>query len=266
MNTSRPAPVPQPAAGSIRAFALLYTPPEQRVAVRTLLALGDEIGAGLGRQLDHAVAHIRLEWWRIEVQRFAAGEPAHPWLIAWRHARTPALDLTPLVDAAAIDLASQRLAASASRRLAQALFVLAARVLTADAPQAALSGEQEEQIAALGRAVDELEHPAPSGNASPPIVPAPPAPAVPAPALQHALAPLLVWAALAARQARRRNQRNQHNRHNQHDRGEQHAPDNSPTMRGLAVDGIGNNVLAWRTARAARRGRFRWRICAGVKY
>jgi phytoene synthase len=233
MSSSRPASVPDPAPGSTRFFTLLYAPHERRAALRALLALSDEIGAGLGRQLDHGVAHIRLEWWRHEAQRFAAGEPAHPWLIAWQRERCPALDLALLVEAAAIDLASQHLAASASRRLPQTLFVLAARVLLAGTPEAALTEEREEAIAGLGRAVDEFERPAASDHADPP--------ALPAPALQRALAPLLVWAALAAHQARQQQRR---------------AAGKSQTMARRIADGIIDNVVAWRAARAARRGHF----------
>jgi hypothetical protein len=241
---NRPAPVPEPAPGSARFFTLLYTPSERRAAVRTLLALGDEIGAGLGRQLDHGVAHIRLEWWRHEAQRFAAGEPAHPWLVAWQREGVPAPDLSALIEAAAIDLASQHLAALAARRLPQALFVLAAHLLAANTPQAALIGEHEEQIAALGRTIDALEHAAESADARSP------GPAPWAPALQSALAPLLVWAAFAAHQARRRS------RHHRREQRGQQAAGKSPTMTGSVVDGIVDNVVAWRAARAARRGRF----------
>lgn len=233
MISSRPASVPDPAPGSTRFFTLLYTPHERRAALRALLALSDEIGAGLGRQLDHGVAHIRLEWWRNEAQRFACGEPAHPWLIAWQRERCPALDLALLVQAAAFDLASEHLAASASRRLPQTLFVLAARVLLAGTPEAALTQEREQAIAGLGRAVDELERPAASDDAGPP--------ALPAAALQRALAPLLVWAALAAHLARRHQRR---------------AARQSHTMARRIADGIIDNVVAWRAARAARRGYF----------
>ncbi|MGH8256693.1 MAG: hypothetical protein ACRET0_10825 [Steroidobacteraceae bacterium] len=255
MSAPAPVQVPEAVPGSTRFFTLLYTPRARRAAVRTLLALGDEIGGGLGRQIDHGVAHIRLEWWRAEAQRFAAGEPAHPWLIAWQREDVPVPDLSPLVEAAAIDLASERLAASASRRLAQELFVLAAELLCAHTPQATLAGERKEQIAALGRTVDEFEHPSASHKpASPaPAASRPPTPL--APGLQHTLAPLLVWAALAARQARRRSRREPH---------AQHAAGKSPTIAGVVVDGLVDNVLAWRAARAARRGRFRLEDLQGM--
>ncbi len=54
-----PPSAPQP--GSARYFALLYSPRAQRPALARLLALADEIGAGVTRRLDHDVAHARLE-------------------------------------------------------------------------------------------------------------------------------------------------------------------------------------------------------------
>ena len=251
MSAGAAPPVPHPAPGSAHSFLLLYTPRPRRAALRTLLALADEIGAGLGRQLDHDVAHVRLQWWREELQRFAEGVPAHPWLIAWQHGRGqhgygPAPDLTPLADAAAIDLASERLAALAARRLPQALFVLAARMLTAGtAAAAALTAQQEQAIGELGRQADEWLQPAAEQPRQPDAPPRGPVPAqrqqqpVPRlePALQPPLAPLLVCAALAARQARRRRQHG----------------GNSHTMRPSAWTVLADNIAAWRIARAAHR-------------
>jgi len=233
-----PAPLPEPAPGSIHFFTLLYSPRERRVALRTLLALADEIGAGVGRQLDHGVAHLRLDWWRREAQRLAAGSPAHPWLIAWQRERFPPLDLAALIDAAAIDLASERLAASGTQRLPQALFVLAATVLAADTSAAALVPQQRDLIAALGRSVDTLEHPQVARTGQPDSAQR----LRLDPALQRALAPLLVWAALAACHARRRERR---------------ATRKSPTMAAPVVDGLADNLIAWQAARTARRGYFR---------
>ncbi|HEX4023582.1 MAG TPA: hypothetical protein VHX52_02595 [Steroidobacteraceae bacterium] len=245
-----PALVPEPAPGSVRFFTLLYAAPERRGALRTLLALADEIGAGLGRRLDHGVAHVRLDWWQQEAQRLAAGHPAHPWLIARQREPASALDLTPLIDAAAIDLASERLAGSASRQLPQALFVQAARVLTAGTPAAALADQQEAMIGALGRAVDALERPPGDSSDRPQEAGALQAgPSRLEPSLQRALAPLLVWAALAARQARRRERR---------------VAKKSSTITGSMFDGLIDNLVAWHAARAAQRGRFRLEDLQGM--
>jgi hypothetical protein len=242
--------LPQPAPGSAHFFLLLYTPRPRRAAMRTLLALADEIGAGPGRQLDHEVAHVRLQWWREELQRFAAGAAVHPWLIAWQPEQgsgSARPDLTPLADAAAIDLASAHLAAVVARRLPQALFVLAAQVLTAGtAAAAALTAEQERAIGELGRQTDAYLHPAeePVRQPDPPpsqAVPPPPPPL--APTLQPPLTPLLVCAALAARQAHRRT------------RSGGNPPANSDTMRSPLWALLTDNIAAWRVARAAHRGR-----------
>jgi len=227
--------VPEPAAGSIGYFTLLYTPRERRAAVRTLLALADEIGAGVIRQLDHGLAHARLTWWRQEAQRLAAGSPAHPWLIAWRREGAAPLDVAALIDAAAIDLASEHLAASRARQLPQSRFVLTAALLSAGTPTAVLIAQRHDLLAALGLRVDALEHPAA-------VDPQPIERLRVDPILQPVLAPLLVWAALAARQARRRERR---------------AAAQSSTIAAPAVDALADNLIAWHAARAARRGHFR---------
>jgi len=129
----RPSP---PAAGSPRYFALLYTPATLRPVFGTLLALADEISAGGARGLDHSVAHVRLEWWRGEAERYARGEPQHPWLRALlaQHPASRGLDLQPLVQAAALDLATgtqsaQPGVALPAANMQRAVFELAARVL-----------------------------------------------------------------------------------------------------------------------------------------
>jgi hypothetical protein len=90
---------------------LLYTPSGRRRQLTALLAIADELGTGLERSLDHAVAHLRLQWWDEELLRFQQGSPRHPWLMAWTQEQPQPLDLRPLVQAATLDLATQRLAA-----------------------------------------------------------------------------------------------------------------------------------------------------------
>ncbi|HET7198665.1 MAG TPA: squalene/phytoene synthase family protein, partial [Burkholderiales bacterium] len=43
-----------------------------------LCGIEQEIGGSLRPGIDHHVAHARLEWWREECRRCAAGSPAHP--------------------------------------------------------------------------------------------------------------------------------------------------------------------------------------------
>ena len=186
---------------------------------------------------------MRLQWWREEPQRLAAGTATHPWLRA-----APGLpELSTLIEAAAIDLASGHLGAGSERRLDAELFILAARVLQVQA----LTAPQRRELEELGRWVRSLE--ASGASAAPARADRAPreqsglpdrhgerAPVL-APALQRPLAPLLVWAALAAHHARRRHRR-------------QHAAAGSATISASRLDGFADNILAWRVARRAARG------------
>jgi hypothetical protein len=211
--------LPEPAPGSTRYFVLLYCPSDRRRALATLLAVADEIEAGLTRSMDHAVAHVRLEWWRQEQQRFARGAPEHPWLSAWlrEQPQDRTIDLSALTEAAAIDLASARLAARAERRLAGARFVLGAQLLAPEAPMAQL----EQQLRALGSYVAALEQN--SSEAAPLLPPA---------SAQGPLTPLLVWVALAEGKAAR------------------------ATRAAGRFAMLADNFIAWSAARRARRGRY----------
>ena len=182
---------PAPAAGSIEYFALLYTPRAQRPALATLIALREELEAGIDRALDHAVAHARLEWWRAEAARFVRGEPQHPWLRAlWQQDEASrALDLSRLIDAGARDLATRQLQGRSSNELQAALFHAAAQLLGGQA----LSSEAQRALAELARrSAASASSPSSSSDAELHIEPA----------LQPRIAPLLVWYALAARRDR----------------------------------------------------------------
>ena len=211
--------LPDAAPGSTRYFVLLYCPSPYRQPLATLIAVADEIDCGRARSMDHAVAHVRLDWWRAELQRFALGAPEHPWLSAWlrEQPQDRSLGLERLAEAAAIDLASARLAARTDHCLASALFVLGAKLLGIETPAPQL----EQQLRALGRYVASLEH---EVSAAAPVLPDAP--------VQPRLTPLLVWAALAERKAARR-----------------------PRAAGR-FDMLADNFIAWRAARRAQRGRF----------
>ncbi|HYK99988.1 MAG TPA: squalene/phytoene synthase family protein [Steroidobacteraceae bacterium] len=101
----------RPDASAARTLAWLYAPGTQRPLLAALCAIEAEIGASLKAGLDHQIAHLRLEWWRAECARTAAGTPAHPATraaVAALAGRDPQLlaGLTGLVDAAAWDLAA----------------------------------------------------------------------------------------------------------------------------------------------------------------
>jgi hypothetical protein len=228
--------LPEPLAGSVRYFVLLYTPPARRRALASLLALADEIGAGLERQLEHALAHARLDWWRQEAERYRAGITQHPLLRILLGATNEGarLDLLPLIRAAQIDLAeAQRVAATGARARA-ALFVLAATTLGATS----LTHEQREALGELGaltvqheRALTAVDPTSAERRTLQPIV------ARLGATLQPTVAPLLIWAVLAARKSRRRTE--------------------TPKKSGSLLQGFAENLRAWSIARHAAQGKLR---------
>lgn len=63
--------------GSLRYFSLLYTPEAQRTVLTALLVIDAEIReAATGA--NHDVAHTRLRWWRMEIDRLVHGSAQHP--------------------------------------------------------------------------------------------------------------------------------------------------------------------------------------------
>jgi hypothetical protein len=212
-----------PAPGSRRYYTLLYTPEAHREELNTLLAVAEEIAPVPTASADHSVAHVRLEWWRDEAGRFARGEPQHPWLrtLLREHPSSARLDLLHIVDAAAMDLATRTLSARQAHALRRALFEEAAGALLAQPLGAAL----RECIGELGASLERLEDDPEDVEARATLrqrlgqISA---------ALQPALAPLLVWLALAARSR-------------------QHA---------ALFESLSDNFTAWSAARRAARGRF----------
>jgi phytoene synthase len=76
--------------------------------LQILLELETEIRGVLKPGMEHRVAHVRMEWWRAEVERFASGKPAHPLTRALLETspHSPNSNLSGLVDTAIWDLAS----------------------------------------------------------------------------------------------------------------------------------------------------------------
>jgi hypothetical protein len=214
----------------------LYVPRAQRPALSRLLSLADEIGAGAARGLDHEVAHARLEWWRHEAARYASGQSQHPWLRDSNDAHQGAtrIELQPLLQAAAIDLAQALQRPPGGERLRRAVFVEAARLLGAGPPSptldealgalAALSWQGEQRPTANSAAANAAAANAVGEQALSAAVQRLGA------ALQPRLAPLLVWAAMAAQGSR---------------------PQRNSMRRAIA-----DNIRAWRIARRAAAGRF----------
>ncbi len=65
------------APGSLRHFAVLYAPRDARPALEALYAFEAEVRNTV-ETVAHEVAHTRLQWWRMEVDRLLAGQPNHP--------------------------------------------------------------------------------------------------------------------------------------------------------------------------------------------
>jgi hypothetical protein len=221
-------PAPQhpasPAPGSRRYFTLLYTPPAQREKLNTLLSVADGVSAAPAASADHSIAHMRLEWWRHEAQRFSRGEPQHPWLRALlrEHPAAASFDLQPLVEAAAVDLATRTLASRSAHAMRRALFELAAGALCAPPLSPALKlrvGELGANLERLESDPSDVQARADLRRELQQIGDAP----------QPALTPLLVWLALAARRSQQRT---------------------------ALLQSLIDNLIAWSAARRAARGRF----------
>jgi len=82
-----------PPAGSPRWYAWLFTPQRARGIVALLFALETEWRSIVARSTDHGVAHLKLHWWREEIQRLAADKPRHPLTQALTTAAPDAGDL-----------------------------------------------------------------------------------------------------------------------------------------------------------------------------
>ncbi len=67
-----------PPAGSARWFAWLFTPQPARQTLALLFQLETELRAIVVAPRDHGIAHLKLQWWREEIRRLAAGSPRHP--------------------------------------------------------------------------------------------------------------------------------------------------------------------------------------------
>jgi phytoene synthase len=61
-----------------RFLAWLYSTRSQQPVIAALCGIEREVSASIRAGVDHHVAHTRLEWWREECARCAAGHPVHP--------------------------------------------------------------------------------------------------------------------------------------------------------------------------------------------
>jgi phytoene synthase len=93
-----------PPPDGVRYRIWLFEPGPARDALAALFAIEREIDESARPELDHAVGHARLDWWREECGLLADGRPRHPATLrlAAALARPEAgpPDLQPLVEAA----------------------------------------------------------------------------------------------------------------------------------------------------------------------
>lgn len=61
----------------MRYFSLLYSTPQAREAVTAMFVIDAEIRES-AQSINHDVAHTRLQWWRLEIDRLVNGTPQHP--------------------------------------------------------------------------------------------------------------------------------------------------------------------------------------------
>ncbi|MGK2952290.1 MAG: presqualene diphosphate synthase HpnD [Thiobacillus sp.] len=96
------------ASGSSFYYSFVFLPPDTRRAITAFYALCRELDDVVDECHDRQVALAKLDWWREEIGRFAAGVPEHPATRALHgtvqgHAIPPAL-LLEIVDGMAMDL------------------------------------------------------------------------------------------------------------------------------------------------------------------
>ncbi len=95
-------------AGSLRHLSVLFSGSPERAAVEAIYAFDAEVRR-IVAATSHEAAHARLQWWRGEIDRLAAGRPGHPLAQALLPLRgRPGLDLAQLHEmlvAADLDLA-----------------------------------------------------------------------------------------------------------------------------------------------------------------
>ena len=66
------------ASGSSFYYSFVFLPPEMRRAITAFYALCRELDDVVDECRERQVAESKLDWWRMEIGRFAAGEPEHP--------------------------------------------------------------------------------------------------------------------------------------------------------------------------------------------
>ncbi|MFN3752134.1 MAG: presqualene diphosphate synthase HpnD [Thiobacillus sp.] len=100
------------ASGSSFYYSFVFLPPETRRAITAFYALCRELDDVVDECRERAVAEAKLDWWRAEIARFAAGMPEHPATRALADTpqgrAIPAALLQEIIDGMAMDLGQTR--------------------------------------------------------------------------------------------------------------------------------------------------------------
>jgi len=140
--------------GSMRYFALLYTPAEQQNLLAALFVIEAEIRSS-ANQTAHEVAHTRLHWWRAEIDRLVNRNAQHPATRVLQAAlpHTDFSGLHELIVAADLDLARMTYQ---TRMELDAYLERSGSVLAAFAGMVLVNSQEIRALGALLRRVETL--------------------------------------------------------------------------------------------------------------
>jgi 15-cis-phytoene synthase len=100
------------ASGSSFYYSFVFLPPDTRRAITAFYALCRELDDVVDECHERQIAEAKLDWWRTEIGRFAAGVPEHPATRALldtpQGRNAPAALLLEIVDGMAMDLDQPR--------------------------------------------------------------------------------------------------------------------------------------------------------------
>ena len=96
------------ASGSSFYYSFVFLPQDMRRAITAFYALCRELDDVVDECHDHQIAEAKLDWWREEIARFAAGTPEHPatraLLDTAQGRNAPPALLLEIIDGMAMDL------------------------------------------------------------------------------------------------------------------------------------------------------------------
>ncbi|MBU1396549.1 MAG: presqualene diphosphate synthase HpnD [Gammaproteobacteria bacterium] len=96
------------ASGSSFYYSFVFLPPDTRRAITAFYALCRELDDVVDECHERQIAEAKLDWWRAEIARFAAGVPEHPATRALFDTQpgrnAPAALLLEIIDGMAMDL------------------------------------------------------------------------------------------------------------------------------------------------------------------